>query len=105
MNKECASVIIPRFDNAASNISRTINQTENRDHTGRQPERERMSTSKARQSIKKGLQQNSRISMLKIAKEKGGSREMTRPNARKYFKNRPYKLQNAQLYSNGIFRR
>ena len=43
--------------------------------------------------------------MLKIAKEIDGSREMTRPNTRKYFKVRPYKLQNAQLYSNGIVRR
>lgn len=96
--------IARRLGIVAPNVSRTIKQIEKRGHTGRHPgsgRKRTVNTPRVRQIIKKRLLRNSRVSMRKIAREIGVSRESARRIAKEHLKVKPYKLQKVQLLTDG----
>jgi len=80
-------------------VSKTIKRFKEVGHAGDRPGRGRkrtVNTSQNRQIIKKRIQRNSLVSMRKIARETGMSRESVRNIAKNELGLKPYKLQKGQ---------
>ena len=85
---------------APLNVRRTIKRFQELVHIGDRPRsgtKCTTNTTRNRQLIKKRIQRNSTVSMRKIARETGISRESVRRIAKHEFLVEPYKLQRVQL--------